>query len=125
MRSVRYLEEARDEFLNEVEYFAMISPRLGERFDNAVQKAEALAAEFADMGSPYKYGARQVFPGKFKCAIVYLTRLNEVVVIAVAPHKRKPAYRRSRVSATSLPSSGSPPACPVRFKPQVSSNKRK
>ena len=55
MRSVRYVEEAREEFLHEVEYFTTISPRLGERFDRAVQKAEALAAEFADMGSPYKY----------------------------------------------------------------------
>ena len=125
MRSVRYLEEAREEFLHEVEYFATINPRLGERFDNAVQKAEALAAEFAGMGSPYKYGTRRVFPGKFKFSIVYLIRLNEVVVIAVAPHKRKPGYWRSRVRAASLPSSGSPPACPPPIKPQVSSNKRK
>ena len=51
MRSVRYLEEAREEFLHEVEYFTTISPGLGERFDRAVQKAEALAAEFADMNT--------------------------------------------------------------------------
>ena len=99
MRTVRYLEEAREELLHEVEYFTAVSPRLGERFDKAVQKAEALAAEFTDMGSPYKYGTRRVFPGKFKFSIVYLRRPTEIVVIAVAPHRRKPSYWRSRISA--------------------------
>jgi toxin ParE1/3/4 len=99
VRSVRYLDEAREEFLHEVQYFTAASPRLGERFDAAVQKAEAFAAEFAEAGSPYKYGTRRAFPGKFKFSIVYLTRPDEVVVIAVAPFKRKPGYWRSRVSA--------------------------
>ncbi len=99
MRTVRYLDEAREEFLHEVEYFTTVSPRLGERFDKAVQKAEALATEFADLGSPYKHGTRRVFPGKFKFSIVYLTRPHEVVVVAVAPFRRKPGYWRSRLSA--------------------------
>ena len=47
MRTVRYLDEAREEFLYEVGYFAAVSPRLAAKFDQAVQKAEALAAEFA------------------------------------------------------------------------------
>lgn len=98
MKTVRYLDEARDEFLHEVGYFTAISPVLGERFDKAVQKAEALAAEFADIGAHYKYGTRRVLPGKFKFSIVYLTRPDEVVVIAVAPRARKPGYWRSRLA---------------------------
>ena len=99
MRSVRYVEEAREEFLYEVEYFSAVSPRIGRRFDEAVQKAEALIAEFSDAGFPYKYGTRRVFPGKFKFSIVYLVREDEVVVVAVAPFKRKPGYWRSRTGA--------------------------
>ena len=99
MRTVRYLDEARAEFLHEIEYFTSVSPRIGERFDKAIQKAERLAAEFAEMGSPYKYGTRRVFPGKFRFSLVYLARPSEVVVIAVAPFKRKPGYWRSRISA--------------------------
>ncbi len=99
MRSVRYLDEAQEEFLHEIEYFTTVSTQLGERFDRAVERAEALLAEFADMGLPYKYGTRRVFPGKFKFSIVYLTRDDEVVVIAVAPHRRMPGYWRSRVNA--------------------------
>ena len=99
MRPVRYIEEAREEFLYEVEYFTTVSPHLGRRFDEAVRKAEALAAEFAEAGFPYKHGTRRVFPGKFKFSIVYLVRQDEVLVVAIAPFKRKPGYWRSRISA--------------------------
>ncbi len=99
MRRIRYVEEAREEFLQEVEYFTTVSPRLGRRFDEAVQKAEALVSEFADAGFPYKFLTRRVFPGKFKFSIVYVVREDEVVVLAVAPFRRKPGYWRSRVSA--------------------------
>jgi len=99
LRAVRYVTEARAELLHEVEYFTAISPALGRRFDEAVQKAEALAAEFAELGAPYKYGTRRLFPGRFKFSIVYLVRSNEVVVIALAPFKRRPGYWRARASA--------------------------
>ena len=98
MRAVRYLEEAREEYLREIGYFAAVSPRLAAKFDRAVEKAEALAAEFAEMGQPYKYGARRVIPGKFKFSIVFLTLQDEVLVVAVAPFKRKPGYWRLRLS---------------------------
>jgi toxin ParE1/3/4 len=96
VRTVRYIEEAREEFLHEIEYFTRVSPNLARRFDQAVQRAEALAAEFADAGFPYKFGTRRVFPGKFKFSIVYLVREDEVVILAVAPFRRKPGYWRSR-----------------------------
>lgn len=54
MRVVRYVDQAREEFLHEVAYFTTVSPRLGRRFDEAVQKAEALAAEFSEAGFPYR-----------------------------------------------------------------------
>jgi toxin ParE1/3/4 len=97
VRTVRYLDEARAEFLHEVAYFTAVSPHLGQRFDEAVHKAEALAAEFADMGMTYEHGTRRVFPGKFKFSIVYLTLPTEIVVVAVAPFQRKPGYWTSRL----------------------------
>lgn len=99
MRAVRYVDEAREEFLHEVAYFTTVSPLLGKRFDDAVQRAEALAAEFPGAGIPYKFGTRRVFPGKFKFSIVYIIRDGEIVVPAVAPFRRKPGDWRSRLSA--------------------------
>lgn len=100
MKSVRYLEAARDEFLHEVAYFTSVSPQLGRSFDQSVQKAEALIAAFPEAGFPFKFGTRRVFPGKFKLSMVYTVRETEVVVLAFAPFRRKPAYWRSRVSGT-------------------------
>jgi toxin ParE1/3/4 len=94
VRSIRYLDAARDEFLHEVAYFTAVSPALGRRFDEAVQRAEALIAEFAEMGSPFKFGTRRVFT----FAMVYLVRPDEVLVIALAPFKRKPGYWRHRIA---------------------------
>jgi toxin ParE1/3/4 len=100
VRTVRYVDEAREEFLHEVAYFTAVSPRLGRRFDEAVQNAEAVAAEFTDAGFPYKFGTRRVFPGKFKFSIVYVYREGEVVILAVAPFRRRPGYWRPRLGAT-------------------------
>jgi hypothetical protein len=81
----------------EVQYYAKISPKLGARFATVVEQALAIATEFPDMGSPYRYGTRRVFPKRFPFSVVYLHRNDEVLVLAIAPDDRKPGYWRSRV----------------------------
>ena len=99
MREGIYLAEARAEFLHEIEYFSRVSPRLAQRFDLAVQAAEAQVAESAEMGTPYKHGTRRLLlPRRFKFSLVYLTFANHVLVVAVAPFKRKPGYWMVRVA---------------------------
>jgi toxin ParE1/3/4 len=100
VKTVRYLEEAREEYLHEVSYFASVSPRLAAKFDRAVEKAEAIASQFAEVGAPYKYGTRRVIPGRFKFSIVYLTLQDEILIVAVAPFQRKQGYWRPRLSGT-------------------------
>ena len=99
MNSVRFHLEARAELVHEVGFYTAISRRLGERFDKAVKSAVNLAAEFPDIGSPYFFGTRRVFPKKFHFSIVYISLGAEVFIVAVAPESRKPAYWRSRLSA--------------------------
>ena len=98
MRSVRYHEAARAEFLHEVEYLSRLSVRLGERYDKAVLAAEARAAENPDLGPPYKHKTRRVIDRKFKFSLVYLYSETEVVVVAIAPFRRKPGYWKARLS---------------------------
>ena len=64
----------------------------------AIQVAEAQAAEFPEMGSSFKYGARRIIPRMFKFSLVYVATGVEVVVLAVAPFRRKPGYWKSRLS---------------------------
>ena len=96
MIPVRFHDAARSELAEEVLYYAEIDRRLGERLFLAVQRAVALAAKFPEMGSPYKFGTRRVFPKRFPFSVVYVYRRNEILVLAVAPFRRKPGFWRSR-----------------------------
>ena len=97
MTKVRYHPAARAEFLHDIAYFAAISTRLAERYDEAVHAAEMQAA--ADPEAWPKYGAktRRVIDRRFKFSLVYLHTENEIYVVAVAPAKRKPGYWSRRV----------------------------
>jgi plasmid stabilization system protein ParE len=100
VRAVRYVVEARAEFLHEVSYFSTISSQIARRFDRAVLQAEAQAAEFPDMGSPYKHGTRRILlPERFKFSLVYMTFPDYILIVALAPFKRKPGYWKHRVAA--------------------------
>ena len=69
---VRFHEAALAELEWEVQYYAKIDPKLGERFATVVERAIAIATEFPDMG-------------------------DEILVLAIAPDDRKPGYWRSRI----------------------------
>lgn len=99
MKAVRFHDAARAELLDEIKYYASISPSLGERLASEIEQATQLASEFPDMGSPYKYGTRRVFPRKFPYSVVYVVRESEVYVLALAPFSRKPGYWRARKHA--------------------------
>ena len=96
MKPVRFHDAARVDWVNEVLHYATISPRLAEGLAAAVEKAAQPASEFPDMGSPYKYGTRRVFPKRFPFSVVYVVRKSEVYVLALAPFRRKPGYWRLR-----------------------------
>lgn len=98
MKPVLFHEAARAELVSEVQYYASIDRRLGERLASAVEKAVQLAAEFPEMGSPYRYATRRVFPRRFPFSVVYIVRGGEVYVVAIAPFSRKPGYWRSRTN---------------------------
>lgn len=98
MKLVRFHEAARDELVHEVGFYTAISRRLGERFDLAVKSAVNRAAALPDIGSPYVFGTRRIFPKRFHFSVVYLVQGDEVYIVAIAPHSRKPGYWRSRIS---------------------------
>jgi hypothetical protein len=98
VRSVRYHADARAEFLHEIEFYSSLSARLGERYDKAVLAAEARAAETPELWPKYKHKTRRVIDRKFKFSLVYLYSESEIIVIAVAPFRRKPGYWKVRLS---------------------------
>ena len=90
MKPVRFLEEAQEEFLDQVVYCEERQKGLGERFRQAVEAAAALASAHPKLGSPWKLRTRRVFPKGFKFSVVYRVEPEEIVVFAVAHFKRRP-----------------------------------
>ena len=97
MTTVRFLDEANEEFLEQVAYYEEREKGLGERFRLAVQAATLLAATHPKLGSPWKFGTRRVFPKGFRFSVVYRVEEEEIVVFAVAHFRRKPTYWRGRI----------------------------
>ena len=97
MKDVRFLEEALEEFLDQVAYYEERKNGLGERFRLAVEAATTLAATHPKLGSPWKLRTRMVFPKGFKFSVVYRVEPEELVVFAVAHFRRRPTYWRRRV----------------------------
>lgn len=98
MKPVRFHPEAEVELAAEAQYHEERSPGLGERFTGEVEATVKLASSFPLIGSPYKYDTRRVFTKKFPFSIVYRVLASELVVLAIAPFPRKPAYWRGRKS---------------------------
>ena len=97
MKAVRFLEEALEEFLDQVAYYEDREIGLGERFRLEVQAATTLAATHPTLGSPWKLRTRRVFPKGFRFSVVYRIEPEELVVFAVAHFRRRPTYWRRRV----------------------------
>lgn len=99
MKPVRFLEEAQDEFLEQVAYYEEREKGLGERFRQAVEASTALASAHPKLGSPWRLRTRRVFPKGFKFSVVYRMEPVELVVFAVAHIRRRPTYWRQRRDA--------------------------
>lgn len=96
MKPVRFLEEARNEFLEQISYYEEHRKGLGDRFRESVESAAALASAHPKLGSPWKLRTRRVFAKGFPFSVVYRIEATELVVFAVAHFKRRPTYWRDR-----------------------------
>ena len=74
MKTVRFLEEAQDEFFEQISYYQERQKGLGDRFRQSVETAPALAGAHPKLGSPWNLHTRRVFPKGFPFSVVYRNR---------------------------------------------------
>jgi plasmid stabilization system protein ParE len=96
VKRARFHPEAEAELAAEARYYDQQLPGLGEAFIAEVEAAVGLASEFPLIGAPHRYGTRRVFARRFPFSVVYQVFASEIVILAVAPFPRKPAYWRRR-----------------------------
>ena len=88
--------EALADLQDQAIYYEERSPGLGERFLSQVDEAVKLAVSMPGIGSPYRHDTRRVFPKDFPHSVVYQEVEDVLIVLAVAPFRRKPGYWRKR-----------------------------
>ena len=97
MKHARFLAVARAEYLAEVAYYAEVEPGLGSRFASAVEQATSRALAFPFAGSDVGSDIRRVLLQDFPFSLVYRIEDQGILVVALAPHAKRPGYWRSRM----------------------------
>jgi toxin ParE1/3/4 len=94
---VRFVPAAEVELLKEVAYYSKARTGTGVRFQAAVQAAVVRAATHPLGGAPSFKETRSVLVKGFPFSVVYRASRQELLVIAIAPHRKRPQYWASRV----------------------------
>lgn len=97
MKPYRFLEEADAEFHEQIAYFDQQVNGLGDRFVADVEATILHIREYPDSGSRLSGAVRKRVLRVFACNVLYVNEPHEIVIVAVAPHKRKPGYWRKRL----------------------------
>jgi toxin ParE1/3/4 len=93
----RFLPAAETEFLKEIEYYSNAREGLGHRFQICVMAALGKAAENPSGGAPSYKGTRSRLVKGFPFSVVYRASDEQLLVVAIAHHRRQPAYWLQRV----------------------------
>lgn len=95
---VRFLHEADVEFRESARYYEDKALGLGLAFIAEVHRVAAVIASQPSIGSPVDDELRKFMLRRFPYHLIYAVEGDEVIVTAVAHHKRRPFYwsRRGR-----------------------------
>lgn len=89
--------EADEEFAEAVRYYSQISPDLGLRFYEDIERL--LRNIGADPKRFHKFDppARRHFSRDFPYAVIFLEKIDHIWIVAVMHMKRRPGYWRQRL----------------------------
>lgn len=94
---VRFLSAARRELSKAVARYDEQLPGLGDEFADAVEHTALLIATHPDAGTLHLLGTRRVQVRRFPYSLIYTARSEQIIILAVAHHRRRPEYWLRRV----------------------------
>lgn len=100
MIKTRFLPAAEAEFLKEVAYYSKARKGLGVRFEAAVMVTVKMAAANPESGAYSHKGTRRRIVRGFPFSVIYRASDVELLVVAVAPHRKQPEYWSGRVASS-------------------------
>ena len=97
MRSFRFLPQARQELLDQIDYHGSARDGLGIRFEQAAADAVRRAVANPEHGAPRSRNTRRLRVSGFPLGVVYQATEREVLIVAVADSRRRPEYWAARM----------------------------
>jgi hypothetical protein len=97
LRPYRFLEEAFAELQKDIRYYDEQVPGLGEKLMVDVENVITDIRRYPQSGAPVSRNLRKRVLRIFKHNVLYIAKPEEIIVVAVAPHKRRPGYWRDRL----------------------------
>jgi toxin ParE2 len=93
----RFLRPAEAEVDEAVAYFDQQREGLGDRFEQDLLATVRFITQHPLTGHPLTRSARKFRLHTFRYNVIYLIDGDEVVIVAVAHHRRRPGYWRDRL----------------------------
>ncbi len=90
--------EAERELVEAAVRYELQVPGLGERFGEEVREAADLLLEHPEIGRPVEPDFRQLVLSRFPFTLIYAVPPETIRILAIAHHRRRPGYWRSRVA---------------------------
>lgn len=94
----RFLAAALGEVDDAVAYLDEQRPGLGERFERDLESTIALIAQHPFTGKRLTAHVRKFGLNKFKYNVIYSVDGDDLLMIAIAHHRRRPAYWANRIT---------------------------
>ena len=87
-----FRHEAERELAREAAYYAGRREGGGERFVAAIEAALERAVRQPLGGAPFFAGTRRILVKGFPFSVVYRSKDEELLIVAIVPHRRHPMY---------------------------------
>ena len=97
MKAYRYIAEADREFQEHISYFDAISRTVARKFVADVEAAVTELRHYPQIGAPLIREVRKRVLTAFPYSILYVETPSEILIVAIAPHRRRPGYWRKRL----------------------------
>jgi len=89
--------EAEEEYTRAIEYYATVTPELGGRLYDEIERLIQEVCRQPDRFFRFSPPARRALARKFPYSVVYLDEPHRIWVVAVMHAKRRPGYWRERL----------------------------
>ena len=98
MTKARFLKPAEVEVGEAVAYFDEQRPGLGDRFEQDLRATLNFIIEHPLSGKSLTKQVRKFGLRTFRYNVIYVADEHEIVIVAVAHHRRRPGYWQSRLA---------------------------